>query len=90
MTPKEVLTIDIAEVKVLEVECSHCGAMFTLPLPKDNLPITVQCRGCEGFLWRDKNDTRRDALQQVVRSLSDWQQAKDKTFKVSFSITQQH
>jgi hypothetical protein len=77
MTPKQVVTIDVKELKEVELRC-ECGASFHLPLPlKNQLPLEQNCLACRRVLWSHDSPTRTrlsnllDALsEQKIMSLS--------------------
>jgi len=88
MTAKKLLAIDFREIKALEITCSECGAMLSIPLPKDNITGILNCPGCNRRLWNQTDDEFIRTLS-LIRSLSNWQALPTKVMSLGFSLTQE-
>lgn len=89
MTAQRLLRIDLTEIVSLEITCAECGAIFTLPLPKDKVSQPWNCIGCNTRLWDGEQDSAYVRLLGIVRSLSNWKQLADpKRFTIGISLTQ--
>jgi hypothetical protein len=92
MTPRQILTIDLMEIKALEVTCSHCGAMFTIPLPKDvgvNLWPTGTCLACNASLWNGEADKTFQLIRGLKTLLVQWKNREKGTIALGFSLSTQ-
>jgi hypothetical protein len=89
MTAQILLRIDLTEIAALEITCSECGAMFTLPLLiKDTVSQPWNCV-CNTRLWDGDQDQAYVRLLGLVRSLSNWKRLPEpKKFSIGFSLTQ--
>src|SRR5947207_10322529 len=83
MTPHQIVRVDFTEIKSIEVTCQNCGAMFTLPLPKETLSHRQDCASCNKRLWEDA--TFLEVLG-VFRSLSAWNARAERTCRLGFSL----
>jgi hypothetical protein len=89
MTAQSLLRIDLTEISSLEITCVECGAVFTLPLPKDKVPPSWNCVSCNTRLWDGEQDKVYLRLLGVMRSLSNWKEwPEPKKFSIGFSLTQ--
>lgn len=91
MSPKQVLTIGVDELKVFEISCAGCGSQITVPLPRKELPPIFDCPGCNKRLWQNYEanpDQTYVRLLGIIRSLSNWQELNSERVKASFSLTE--
>jgi hypothetical protein len=51
MTPLNLEHTDFQELTAIDITCKNCGSVIRLPLPKDGLPRSVACIGCNTQLW---------------------------------------
>ena len=87
MTPKQVTTINLNDLKEVELKC-ECGASVRLPLPlKQELPKEQECVGCPRKLWAYDSPVR-DKLVRVLASLGAWRDAGYTTLGLSFVLTE--
>ena len=86
MMARRSLTANFKEIKALEVTCSHCGALFTIPVPKESLSADTNCVGCNKRLWNGANDRAFQLVSGFVLMLSQAQRHDDKVFWLGFSL----
>jgi hypothetical protein len=88
MTPKHVTTIDLKELKEVELKC-ECGAAIRLPLPiKENLVAEQICPGCPRPMWAHLSPAREKA-QRLLLAISDWNNAGYPTLSMRFVLTEE-
>lgn len=89
MTPKQVMTIDVRELKEIELRC-ECGAAIRLKLPPKsiNLLAAQDCPGCARHLWEGMTDPTRIKLDRLLSSLESWKDAANPVLSVAFVLTE--
>lgn len=90
MTPKQVTTIDLNELKEIELKC-ECGTSIRLPLPmkQDNLLAAQDCPGCTRKLWEGTTDPTRVKIQRLLASIDAWKSTGHPTLAVRFVLTEE-
>lgn len=88
MTPKQVTTIDLKELKEIELRC-ECGAAvsFPLPLKSENLLSEQVCPACPRKMWAF-NSPVRDKVQALLNAIKDWNSAGYTTLAIRFTLTE--
>jgi hypothetical protein len=88
MTPKQVTTIDLSELKEIELRC-ECGASIRLPLPlkNDNLVAEQMCPSCPRAMWAHGSPVR-DKIQKLLSSITNWNDAGYKDLALRFILTE--
>jgi hypothetical protein len=90
MTPKQVTTIDLNELKEIELKC-ECGASVRLPLPikSGNLIAAQDCPGCTRRMWEGTTHPNRLRVQNLLRSIAEWKDAANPVLSLRFIITEE-
>jgi hypothetical protein len=88
MTPKQVTTIDLNELREVELRC-ECGASIRLPLPlkHGNLVAQQSCPSCPRAMWAYESPVR-EKLQRLLSAVSDWNQAGYPTLALRLVLTE--
>lgn len=88
MTFKQVSTIDLNELKEVELGC-ECGASVRIPLPlKSGTLLAVQeCPGCARQMWEGATHPTRVRLQRLLDTVEEWKQAANPVLAVRFVLT---
>lgn len=89
MTPKQITTIDLKELKEIELLC-ECGASIRLPLPlKPGNPVASQpCPGCARSMWEGAGHPTRLKIERLSSCIQAWQETAHPTLAVRFVITE--
>jgi len=86
MTPKNLISIDFREITSVEITCTECGGMMTLPVAKENIPVSQSCPGCNKPLWTTADSAVFNNLRDLVFGLSHWQRREENRFRLGFSL----
>jgi hypothetical protein len=91
MTPRAVTTIDFSEIKAVEVKCANCGSTTSIPLPRERLPLSFACVGCNTQLWHlepmaNSSTPGGAEIAGLIRCLGYWQAVKGAPFTLQFSV----
>jgi hypothetical protein len=86
MSPKNLISVDFREIASVEIKCSDCGGMITLPVEKENVPASQSCPGCNKPLWATTDSAVFNNLRDLAFGLSHWQQREEKRFTIGFSL----
>lgn len=87
MTPKHMIRIDLTEIVTLEIGCTHCKSVSSLPLPAPYLSKELRCLGCNAMLWGMGVQEAGSMVQQLVDVLTTWKQYHSKApFTLGFSL----
>lgn len=89
MTPKQVTTIDLTELREVELRC-ECGTSIRLPIPlksEKGLPREQLCLSCERPLWV-YNSPVREKIARLLSSVKDWNDAGYKDLSLRFVLTE--
>jgi hypothetical protein len=87
MTPKQVTTIDLKELKELELRC-ECGASIRFPLPMTNqLPAEQECLACHRKLWAYQSPVLL-RITKLLNSIRDWTEFEQTVLTLSFVVTE--
>jgi phage FluMu protein Com len=87
MTPKQVIRIDLAEIVTLEIACTHCKSVSSLPLPAPYLTNELRCLGCNALLWGAGVQEAGNMVKQLVDVLTTWKHYHSKApFTLGFSL----
>jgi hypothetical protein len=74
MTPKQITTLDVKELKEIEIKCA-CGASVRLLLPlKNQWPFEHACRACPRNLW-ENGSPAVTKIMNLVSAVDDWAKA---------------
>jgi len=89
MTPKQVTTIDVNELKEIELRC-ECGTSIRLPLPlkSGNLLAEQACPSCPRKMWAYESPVRAK-IARLLDAIEDWKNAGYKDLALQFVITEQ-
>lgn len=89
MTPKNVTTIDLNDLKELELKC-ECGAAIRLPLPlaSGDLIANQTCPACPRQMWTMESPVRYK-VQRLLDAVKDWKGAGYQTLSLRFVITEE-
>jgi hypothetical protein len=90
MTPKQVTTIDLNELKEIELKC-ECGASIRLPLPlpQGSLLAGQDCPACPRHFWDGTTHPTRLKVERLIKSVADWKDAANPTLSVRFVLTEE-
>ena len=90
MTPKQVTTIDLKELKEIELKC-ECGASIRLPLPlpQGSLLAGQDCPACPRRFWEGTTHPTRLKVQRLVDTIASWKDAANPTLSVRFVLTEE-
>ena len=88
MTPNQVTTIDLIELKEVELRC-ECGASIRLPLPlkSGNLVAEQTCPSCPRPMWAYQSPVHTK-LSRLLGAISDWNSAGYKDLALRFVLTE--
>jgi hypothetical protein len=87
MTPKQVTTIDVNEVKEIEIRC-ECGMLIRLPLPlKAELPAEQACPSCSRMLWARMSPVL-SKITALIAAINNWNSAGYKDLSLRFVLTE--
>jgi hypothetical protein len=88
MTPKNVLSVNFAEILALEVRCSECTGTiaFPLPLPRQYLQKHMDCPSCGRRLWEDANDQVYVGVSEFARALGNLKTHPFRTIVLGFTL----
>jgi hypothetical protein len=89
VTPMQVTTIDVRELKEIELRC-ECGASVRINLPPKSgeLMAEQKCPGCARYFWEGATDPTRRKLQGLIGSIENWQDAGNPVLNVGFVLTE--
>jgi hypothetical protein len=88
MTPKQVVTIDIKELKEIEIRC-ECGGAIRVPLPmRANLRDEQNCLACGRTLWLEKQSPTREQIENLLKAIARWNENDQKILGLSFVVTE--
>ena len=80
MTPTQITTIDLKELKEVEIACD-CGASLKFPIPLENKLIDeMTCLGCKRPMWIEGSEVHKRIADFLI-ALESWQ---------SFPQTEKH
>lgn len=85
MTPKSIISIDLKEITSFEIRCD-CGGMITLPVAKENVPVSQSCPGCNKQLWGREDSAVFNNLRDLLLGLSHWQRREETKFTMGFTL----
>lgn len=89
MMVQNILRIDLTEIPALEITCEKCGAMLSIPFPKQDVSQHWECLGCNTRLWDGEQDQAYVRLLGIVRSLNNWKQLQPpRKFNIGVSLLQ--
>jgi hypothetical protein len=88
MTPKQVTTIDLNELKEVELRC-ECGTSIRLPLPlkSGNLIAEQACPSCPRQMWAYDSPVRHK-IANLLAAVTDWNSAGYSTLSLRFVLTE--
>ncbi len=86
MTPKTLISIDLKELAAIEIRCSSCGGMLTIPVVKESVNPSQSCPGCNTLLWGIGDSGIFNTLRDLTLALSFWQRTEEKRFALGFSL----
>jgi uncharacterized paraquat-inducible protein A len=89
MTIRHTLTLNVADIKALEVRCNTCSAFVSYPLEYE-IPDFLNCPGC-GKNLIDKNhapgvQARSVAISQLHSALVRWNHIAGKELELTFTV----
>ena len=87
MTARQVTTIDLTELKELELMC-ECGASIRLPIPlkSGNLIPEQECPACGRKMWAFDSPVRQK-ISRLLTAIQDWNGAGYSTLAMRFVLT---
>jgi hypothetical protein len=90
MTPKSVTTIDLNDLKEIELRCK-CGAAIRLPIPlkAGNLLAAQDCPGCADPMWEGVTHPTRQKLERLLSVIESWKEAAHPVLSIRFVITEE-
>ena len=87
MTPQSVLKVGFSEITAVEVICSECSALVSIPLKTRNVPKHLACPGCNRQLWGDGNEIAYSRVAGIAKALVAWEELQAKGFLLGFSLS---
>ncbi|HXY26248.1 MAG TPA: hypothetical protein VEI73_16470 [Candidatus Acidoferrum sp.] len=88
MTPSRVTTIDLRELKEIELRC-ECGTLIRLPLSiAAKLPQEQGCPSCGRMMWAYHSPVL-DKIRRVLGAIADWKDAGYKDLALRFVLTEE-
>jgi hypothetical protein len=89
MTPRQVTTVDLTELKEIELKC-ECGASIRLPLPlkSGNLLAWQDCPACPRKMWEKTDHPVRVRLERLIQAIDAWNGAGYKDLALRFVLTE--
>ena len=87
MTPKQVTTIDLKDLKEIELRC-ECGGSIRLPLPLKNLIAEQGCPACPRPMWEYQGAVRHK-LANLLEAIRDWNSSGYKDLALRFVLTEE-
>lgn len=88
MTPKQVATIDVKELKEVELLC-ECGGAIRIPLPmKAEFHAQQNCLACGRTLWLEKQSPTREQIENLLKAISRWNENDQKILRLSFVVAE--
>ena len=89
MTPKQVTTIDVNDLKEIELTC-ECGASVRLPLPpkSGNLLAAQDCPGCARQMWQGTSHPTRLLIQHLLVGFDNWKKAGNPVLSIRLVLTE--
>jgi len=87
MSPQNIVKVDLRELSVIEVVCSHCkGASVSIPLT-GNFPRFMKCPGCDKQWWDGINDPVFMEIVKMVQSIDYLKRSGSKLFTLQLPLT---
>ena len=95
MTPKHIITMNLEEIKAVEIHCLKCGGFTSWPLKSGKLFYNYDCPSCGVRLAQsgEKGDGKTSAENRATQTLLDlfkalqaWESAEVKPFQIRFTI----
>lgn len=86
MTPIHKIGADFKELRALDVTCTTCGAVFSLPL-SNHLGQNADCLSCHKRLWGGEDDRSYQRVRGLMNMLHQWMEQEDKLFRLGFSLS---
>jgi hypothetical protein len=87
MTPKQMIHIDLTEILTIEIACTNCKSVSSLPIPAPYLTAELRCLGCNAMLWGPGVQGAGDMVKQLVDVLTTWKHYHSKvSFTLGFSL----
>ena len=86
MTPKSIISADFKEITSIEIKCEECNGMLTVPVSKENVPVSQSCPGCNKQLWGMEDSAIFNNLRDLVLALSHWQRREKSKFALGFTL----
>jgi len=83
MTKNHALTVSVSEIKALELRCTKCTGMISLPLGY-TLSAFIKCPGCGETLI--DNGECHSAISRLYASLVQWSRIKGVPLNLTFTI----
>jgi hypothetical protein len=83
MTKKHTLTLNLEEIKTLELRCKKCAGAISLPLGY-SVPEFIKCPGCGIALI--ENGDRHVAIFKLYSSLVQWRRFQDLPLDLTFTV----
>jgi predicted RNA-binding Zn-ribbon protein involved in translation (DUF1610 family) len=83
MTKNHALTVSISEIKALELRCTKCAGMISLPLGY-SVSTFIKCPGCGNTLI-DNGDCH-SAISKLYASLVQLDRFKDLPLNLTFTV----
>ena len=89
MTPQHVTTIELNELKEIELRC-ECRTSVRMPLPlkSGNVIAAQDCPGCGRKMWEGVQHPVRILLQDLLSAIDNWQRAGNPVLSLSFVLTE--
>jgi hypothetical protein len=70
MTPQNIVKVDLKELSVIEVACSHCKGSVSIPLTSyRDFPRLLKCPGCNETWWNSTEDQIFRDMAMMAQSI---------------------
>jgi hypothetical protein len=89
MTSKTVTTIDVKDLREIEVKCD-CGAAIRLPIPlqSGSLINMQECPGCPRKMWDGGRSAVREHIDGLLAAIRGWKELKNTELSLGFVLTE--
>jgi hypothetical protein len=84
MTVRHTITVDVGEIKAIEVRCNHCPGLVSYPVGYE-VPTFLHCPGCGANLIEVSKPVST-ALGNLARALVGWGQVSKPQCHLTFTL----
>ena len=87
MTPQSIFKVDLRELSVIEVACSHCKGSVSIPLTSyRDFPRLMKCPGCNEMWWNSTEDQIFKDIAMMAQSIDGLKRSGFKLFTLQFPL----